>query len=179
MMSRIHTRPGHYDQTVTAFIVRIDLTEPKVLVHMHRKLDKLLPVGGHIELDETPWQAMARELSEEAGYTLKDLMILQPAHRIKNFADVTFHPYSVAMNTHAISPDHIHSDIDYAFVANGLPRTPVASGESTDLRWLNRQELNLLDASLMFDNTKDVYNFILDSALTNWDTVPATEFSLN
>ena len=178
-MPHIHTEPGHYDQTVTAYIVRTDLPEPQVLVHMHRKLNKLLPVGGHVELNETPWLAIAHELQEESGYTLNDLQILQPAHRISNFKDVTFHPYPVAMNTHAITPDHFHSDIDYAFVANALPDVSVAEGESTDLRWLTKEELGHIDSSLIFDNTKDVYNFILDSALTNWDAVPAVEFSLN
>ena len=146
---------------------------------MHRTLYKLLPVGGHVELNETPWQAIAHELQEESGYTLNDLQILQPAHRISNFKDVTFHPYPVAMNTHAITPDHFHSDIDYAFVANALPDVSVAEGESTDLRWLTKEELGHIDSSLIFDNTKDVYNFILDSALTNWYAVPAVEFSLS
>ena len=64
-------------------------------------------------------------------------------------------------------------------MANALPDVSVAEGESTDLRWLTKEELGHIDSSLIFDNTKDVYNFILDSALTNWDAVPAVEFSLN
>lgn len=71
-MPHIHTKPGQYDHTVTAYIVRTDGDDPKVLLHMHRKLGMLLPPGGHVELDETPWAAMAHELTEESGYTLDE-----------------------------------------------------------------------------------------------------------
>jgi len=64
-MAHIHTAPNQHDHTVTAYIIRIDKDEPRALLHMHKKLNVLLPVGGHIELDETPWAAMAHELEEE------------------------------------------------------------------------------------------------------------------
>jgi len=42
--------------------------EPRIILHKHRKLNKLLQFGGHVELDETPWQAVLREIAEESGY---------------------------------------------------------------------------------------------------------------
>ena len=39
----------------------------KVLLVHHKKLDLWLPVGGHIEPNETPDEALHREVKEEVG----------------------------------------------------------------------------------------------------------------
>src|SRR5690242_4805870 len=59
-MAHIHEK---IDFTVAIFVVH----EGKVLLIHHRKLDKWLPLGGHIELDEDPEQAALREAKEESG----------------------------------------------------------------------------------------------------------------
>ena len=59
-MAHIHEK---IDFTVAIFVVR----EGRVLLIHHRKLDKWLPLGGHIELDEEPEQAALREAREESG----------------------------------------------------------------------------------------------------------------
>src|SRR5213082_3379615 len=51
------------DFTVAIFVVH----DRKILVIHHRKLDKWLPLGGHIELDEDPEAAALREAKEESG----------------------------------------------------------------------------------------------------------------
>jgi len=59
-MPHIHDK---IDFTVAIFVVH----HSKVLIIHHRKLDKWLPLGGHIELDEDPEQAALREAREECG----------------------------------------------------------------------------------------------------------------
>lgn len=177
-MPHIHTENNQHDLTVTAYIVRVDTPEPKVLLHMHRKLHKLLVVGGHVELDENPWQAIAHELAEESGYELNQLQVLQPQSRIKKMTKVAQHPYPISMNTHDIPHNHFHTDIQYAFVASGNPSLGIADGESADLRWLTRSELNNLPSDLIFENTKEVYNFVLDQALATWERVNVKEFPI-
>jgi 8-oxo-dGTP pyrophosphatase MutT (NUDIX family) len=76
-MAHIHTEPNQHDFTASAFIVRDDMDEPRVLLHMHRKLGRLLQPGGHIELHEHPWDSIAHELQEETGYMLADVEVLQ------------------------------------------------------------------------------------------------------
>lgn len=49
--------------TVSVFIVCKD----KVLLHLHKKAKKMLPLGGHIEVNELPEEACIREAKEEAG----------------------------------------------------------------------------------------------------------------
>jgi len=59
-MAHIHE---NIDFTVAIFVVH----DGKVLLIHHRQLDKWLPLGGHIELDEDPEQAALREAKEESG----------------------------------------------------------------------------------------------------------------
>jgi len=59
-MAHIHEK---IDFTVAIFVVH----SGKILLIHHRKLDKWLPLGGHIELDEEPEQAALREAKEESG----------------------------------------------------------------------------------------------------------------
>lgn len=175
-MPHIHTEPGQHDHTVTAYIVRVDGDEPRVLVHMHRKLHKLLPVGGHIELNETPWQAIAHELTEESGYLLEQMDILQPPHRIERVDGIVAHPYPILANTHDITADHFHSDTAYALVAQGDPQGTPDEGESLDIRWLSRRELDALTSDDIWENTRQAYRHILDTALAQWEHVPASSF---
>jgi ADP-ribose pyrophosphatase YjhB (NUDIX family) len=178
-MPHIHTTAGQHDLTVTAFIVRTDFLEPRVLLHTHRKLHTLLPVGGHVELLETPWQAMAHELTEESGYRLSQLKILQPKSRIKQLTKVVLHPYPLSMNTHDITPDHFHTDIQYGFVAEGDPDGEIKAGESADLQWLTRRELDELSEAEIFANVRETYRFLFDEVLKHWEHVSAGDFLLD
>ena len=56
-MPHIHEK---IDFTVSLFIVEGE----KVLLVHHKKLDRWLPIGGHIELDEDPEQATRGSLRE-------------------------------------------------------------------------------------------------------------------
>ncbi len=59
-MAHIHEK---IDFTVAVFVVH----DGKILLIHHRKLNKWLPLGGHIELDEDPERAALREAKEESG----------------------------------------------------------------------------------------------------------------
>jgi len=51
------------DFTVVVYIIH----QGKVLLIYHKELQKWLPIGGHIELNEDPEQAVYREAKEESG----------------------------------------------------------------------------------------------------------------
>ena len=78
-MSHIHNDPGHHDLTVSAFIILLDKTTPKLLLHRHRILKKWLQFGGHVELNENPWTAIIRKMSEESGYGIEQLQTASAA----------------------------------------------------------------------------------------------------
>lgn len=60
-MAHLH---GRIDFTVAVFVVH----QNKVLLVHHRKLNRWLPVGGHIELDEGPEPAALREAFGEFNH---------------------------------------------------------------------------------------------------------------
>ena len=61
-MPHIQTGPGQHDTTSRALIVRLDTPSPQILLHIHKKYGRLMQLGGHVELTETPWQAVLTDL---------------------------------------------------------------------------------------------------------------------
>lgn len=177
-MPHLHTAPNQHDHTVTMFIVRYVKGEPRILLHLHRKFKMLMPPGGHIELDETPWAAVAHELAEETGYELKDLQLWQPKMRLQAARGAVIHPQPFASNTHAVNSQHYHTDLDYLFIAEAEPPRSPAEGESTDLRWLSRADIVALNDAQIFTNVKDFCLYIFDELLASdtWEAVPANSY---
>ena len=174
----IHTAPGQHDLTCSAYIVRTDLGEPRVLVHRHKKLGRLMQIGGHVELCETPWSALAHEIPEESGYDLDQLRVLQVLALPLDTHGSVRHPTPFLVNTHRLPGDHLHTDLCYAFVTDQPPRHGVGEGESQTLSWPTREELlaqvgpggALVDVAV-------AYEVVLDQILPVAVAMPATDFS--
>ena len=177
-MPHIHTEPGQYDFTISAFIVRYVDDVPRILLHMHRKHHKLLPVGGHIELNESPWSALEHELQEEAGYELARLQVLQPRERIAidRYERIRVIPVPIHINSHMIMEGHFHTDSSYALIADSEPTTLPHEDESQDLRWLTRNEVAELSHDVIYSNTQQTILSIFDVFLPNWHSVPAADY---
>lgn len=177
-MPHIHEKPGQHDVTVSAFIIREDEDATRCLVHYHRKADVFLQIGGHVDPDSSPWQAMAGEVSEEAGYALSDLVLLQfTADRIDEPGIVT-QPVPFTILTEPVGDQHLHDDLCFGFVARGAPSHDIHEGESNDVRWLTHEELaSLAETGEMIPNVLGIYAFLL-SHLDTLVRIPATEFSL-
>lgn len=159
------------------YIIRDVGNEWQCLVHMHRKLGALMQIGGHIELNETPWQAVAHELVEESGYTLSELDILQPPHPYIVRGAVT-HPTPFMLNTHTAGKGpHYHSDLCFAFIAHDLPKQPPTDGESADIRWMTLAELESHKDERVLGDVIDIYGAVLD-VQTSFVRRPAKNFSV-
>lgn len=173
-MPHIHRGPGEHDLTASAFVVRDDFEEPKLLLHMHKVLNKLLQPGGHVEPHENPWKAIEHELYEEAGYTFGELEVLQPKDRLMSLSGAALHPVPIVVNTHNFKESnfHKHTDISFAFLAHAAPQFQPACGESKDLRWLNLDELNSLDETHIIENIREIGNFVLQHVYPNWERTP-------
>lgn len=167
--------------SVTAFIVRVDESEPKILLHMHRKFGTLMPPGGHIELDETPWAAISHELEEESGYRLDELDILQPKLRLTGATGVIIHPQPFLSNTHPIPGEHFHTDLDYLFIAHAAPNHAPHEGESSDLRWLTASEVAALSDEQIKPNIREMCAFVFGALLDSpaHERVPAASFRVD
>lgn len=170
-MPHIHTGPGEHDSTASAYIVRLDMDEPRLLLHMHKKLKVLMQIGGHIELTNDPWQTVLEEIGEESGYQKDQLQLLQPLDRIQHLTGVTLHPNPVVDLTHEFSPGHFHDDTAWAFVTNEPPREAIAAGESEDIRFLSATEIRGLTAGQIPENIKEIGIFVLENCVPNWERI--------
>lgn len=176
-MPHIHTKPGQHDLTASAVIIRDDMDELRVLLHMHKKHQRLLQPGGHVELDESPWQAIAHELEEETGYMLDQLDVLQPRLRIKNSDKMTVHPQPLLINTHPIGDGHFHTDIAFLFLAHEDPRRLPHEGESDDLRWLSLAEIQQVSSDMIYDDTRQITSEALQHFAKEWEPVVTSSFN--
>jgi 8-oxo-dGTP pyrophosphatase MutT (NUDIX family) len=177
-MAHINTGLGQHDLTVSAFIVRDAPDGPRLLLHRHKKLALLLQPGGHVELDENPWAAIIREIAEETGYSSAQLVVLQPPQRMSGPVgdSAVLHPQPVSVLTHNYDPDgrHRHIDLGFAFLAGGEPESEPQAGESACLLWVSLAELALVTD--IPENTRQIAQFVLRAARTQWEPVPATVF---
>lgn len=179
-MPHIHTEPGQHDITTSAWIFRQDDNELRALVHMHRKHGKLMQIGGHVELNETPWQTLVHEIPEESGFALGQLQILQPLAEIPAFSGTAVHPVPALSNTHFVGDGHYHSDFCYTFIADGTPRAQPADGESVDLRWLTIKELQeAARAGIALQDVVEIYEYIAEQIVPVYYRIDATAYAID
>lgn len=111
--------------------------ENKVLLHQHKKLDILLPPGGHLDRDELPHEAAIREAKEECGLDVE----IQNFKKLDFFEDESYEINAGEFcNVHFINPYHQH--IDFVFVATSLSNiVKPGQGESKHWNWFSREEI--------------------------------------
>jgi 8-oxo-dGTP pyrophosphatase MutT (NUDIX family) len=131
-MPHIHEK---IDFTVAIFVVQ----SARVLLIHHRKLDKWLPLGGHIELDEDPEQAALREAREESGFEVELVGDRPPTTEQGTRALIA----PRFLDIHRISDTHEHIGMIYwARPKNGM--MALAAEEHHDIRWCSSTELDAL-----------------------------------
>jgi 8-oxo-dGTP pyrophosphatase MutT (NUDIX family) len=131
-MAHLHEK---IDFTVAIFVVH----DAKVLVIHHRKLDKWLPLGGHIELDEDPEQAALREAREESGFEVELLGERPPTTSPGTRALIA----PRFLDIHRISATHEHIGMIYWARPKSGALT-LAAAEHHDIRWCTVHELETL-----------------------------------
>jgi 8-oxo-dGTP pyrophosphatase MutT (NUDIX family) len=127
-----------YDFVVTVFIVH----KHKVLLVHHPRYDKWIPMGGHIELDEDPDEALFREIKEETGLEVK---ILNTKPKITHHGTKFLYTPSY-IDVHDANPPHKHIALVYFAVAKN--NNHVLSDEHLDIHWLGINDLENPNYSL-------------------------------
>ncbi len=118
---------GHI--TASAWVLSPNRTE--ILLTHHRKLNRWLQLGGHIDDDATIQEAAFRETVEESG--------IEHVYLIENsIFDIDVHLIP-ARNEVA---DHYHYDIRFLFQAESMDF--VISHESNELAWIKLTDISNL-----------------------------------
>lgn len=117
--------PAH--MTAGAWIRSYD--EQQVLLMQHKKLNKWIQLGGHLEAWESPLQAAWREAKEESGLQSLRLVHEQPL-------DLAIHDFPATPEL----PAHRHYDIRYLMEADGQ-ETLRPDAESKALAWIEVDQL--------------------------------------
>jgi 8-oxo-dGTP pyrophosphatase MutT (NUDIX family) len=125
-LRRDHFAPGHF--TASAFVLAPE-REALLLVH-HRKLDRWLQPGGHVEASDADLLAAARrEVREETG--IAELELERPGT-----FDLDVHPIP------ALGHELPHEHFDVRFLFRARTRELRVSAESKAVRWVALSELD-------------------------------------
>jgi 8-oxo-dGTP pyrophosphatase MutT (NUDIX family) len=114
-------KAGHL--TSSAWIISHD--KSKVLLTHHKKLDKWLQTGGHIDNDPDLFTAALREAREETG--LRSII-----GAYDQVFDIDVHPIPANKKEN----EHIHYDFRFLFIADPGEMLKISS-ESKDLKWFS------------------------------------------
>lgn len=149
--------------TATVYIVNDD----KVLLIYHRKLQKWLPPGGHMDLNETPPEAARREVREETGLEIE--FIAQENVWIKHWNAVSIErPYMCLLEEIPAYKDvPAHQHIDFVFLAkpNGGQELENLI-ETGGLKWYTLEEVEQMQPDVdMFKETQEAIRSIFSSSL--------------
>ena len=139
-----------YDFVVSVFIVHHN----KVLLIHHKRYNEWLPIGGHIELDEDPEDALYREIQEESGLKVR-ILAETPDIRHQGVKPL---PTPSFVDAHRIDARHQH----IAFVYFGISSTDkmkLHTREHYEFRWLSKQELK----NPAFKLTRSIYFYCVEA----------------
>ena len=130
-MAHIHEK---IDFTVDALIIYND----KVLLIFHKKHKIWLQIGGHIELNEDPEEALLREIKEECGLEVEIISKKEPNIEVEG----TKFLYPPAfLNIHKVSDTHKHIGLFY--IAKATSDQFIHNKEEhDDIRWFSREDLD-------------------------------------
>lgn len=126
--------------TVTAYIVSKIKGQYKVLLHKHKKHNIWLGIGGHIEKDEDPIEALLREVKEETNLNIT--IVKGKLLKTKNVEELVS-PVAILkekLPAFKDEPSHYHIDLIYfAFCKN-----PKIIKMKEEYGWFSEKELDNL-----------------------------------
>jgi len=146
--------------TATAYIIK----DGKTLLINHKKLNKWLPPGGHIDPNETPAEAASREVREETGLEIE--FIRQENVWINRWNAKSFdRPYLCLLEeipAHGGKPTHKH--IDMIYLATPIGGIETANTEEIhEMRWFSIEEIEKMEGDVeIFEETRETIRTILN-----------------
>lgn len=118
----------HFTTSVYVYNPKID----KFLFIHHKKLNKWLQPGGHIELNENPEDCAIREVKEETNLDVKLY-----GKRVPRETDL-IRPFGIQLNK--IKEDHEHFDLIYLAITNQVEFLKNEE-ETLGINWYTKDEI--------------------------------------
>lgn len=146
--------------TATTYIID---NQSVLLIH-HKKLNKWLPPGGHMDPGELPPEAALREAFEETGLhveLIEQENIRIDRHNAKSFA----RPWMCLLEEiPAFGKEEAHQHVDFIYVAKPSKGEVTHNIDETHgIRWFNRAELETLKPEVdIFQETLETIHKLLN-----------------
>lgn len=137
---------SHINELIDYIVAIYLIRDGRVLLCNHIKLNMWVPIGGHIELDEQPIQALKREILEETGFKKVQLFTRYSDYLDRNGTQL---PCPLFLDHHNFLPktNHWHTGFIYGgMVLDEIPPV-LAENEHKELRWFTWQEIQRLDTN--------------------------------
>ncbi len=147
--------------TATAFVID---SKKRTLLLWHKRLQRWMPPGGHIDANETPEEAAARECKEETNLDVEIIGDRSVNLFSKNPREgrMLTKPFAMLLEEIPASPERgeaAHQHMDFLFIARPIDESQVlkmAASESNEMRWFLRHEVEALDETTeIFANVKE------------------------
>lgn len=138
-MPHIHTGDGEFDFTVAGYLVHDD----KTLLIKHKYLPIWTAPAGHIEVNQSPIDALYMEIHEEAGISREHLTLIETQPRPATFVrnpEATELPLPFDLEYHPILDGHRHINLSYLVLSDTNHVEP-GPGESNTFKWFSLDEL--------------------------------------
>ena len=128
-----------------------------VLLIYHKKFQKWMIPGGHIENFENPCEAAIREVKEETGIDI-NLISFKHIDEISPIDSERLLPpeylYQQIIPSNKKESEHIHLDMTYIAVPTS-GKLKLNEAETKDVKWVNIKDIYQLN---MFDGTQKLIN---------------------
>ena len=147
--------------TATAFVVD---SQKRVLLLWHKRLQRWMPPGGHIDPDETPEECARRECKEETGLDVEIIGMEQPDlfEGAKHEGYMLKKPFAMLLENIPASEERgepAHEHMDFLFLARPLDESQalvIAEREADHLRWFTKEEVGKLPQEEVFENVRRI-----------------------
>jgi 8-oxo-dGTP pyrophosphatase MutT (NUDIX family) len=129
----------------------------KILLLHHKKFDRWMQPGGHIEQFENPVEGAIREVAEETGVDISFLLNgIEKIDEEGKFLPVPQFLMEQSIPAHKGEPAHFHIDIQY--VVKIGEQTVSGNNESHGIKWFSKEEALKLS---IHEDTKRVIEKLL------------------
>jgi 8-oxo-dGTP pyrophosphatase MutT (NUDIX family) len=146
--------------TATAFIID---GKKRTLLLWHKRLQRWMPPGGHVEENEMPEETARRECKEETGLDVEIVGDAQDDLFARNTHEgrMLKKPIAILLEEIPASPERgesAHQHMDFLFLARPVDSSQTAvldHTEGREMRWFSRKEIEELDETQeIFSNVK-------------------------